>query len=253
MIIAWIVFSVLIFLLFKQPSEIQVFYNNHTKIEREVKVNYNTRERAKEKYEKTISKHELSVLKNRCMKANFVYMSEWQELLDCNDPKNYILFSEKNQKIDANKESVSINDSKYKQKLSDKKLEGLRSDFAIRVRAFMDEVSDKVFITDWFRSQEEQNELYKQWRTAPGKIVTWTTDSNHAKGLAVDIAFYWEELYPTDHNRWEAIAKVARRHWLVWGYDLWGKDKPHFQVSTYEIEQSRKKVIEAIEKYSLNM
>ncbi len=38
------------------------------------------------------------------------------------------------------------------------------------------------------RSQKEQNDLYAQGRTKPGKIVTWTTKSKHIEGRAFDIA-----------------------------------------------------------------
>lgn len=37
------------------------------------------------------------------------------------------------------------------------------------------------------RSQAEQDALYAQGRTAPGKVVTWTRDSDHLRGIAVDI------------------------------------------------------------------
>ena len=37
----------------------------------------------------------------------------------------------------------------------------------------------KIFITETYRSQARQNELYNQGRTTPGQIVTWTKKSNH--------------------------------------------------------------------------
>lgn len=39
------------------------------------------------------------------------------------------------------------------------------------------------------RTQAEQDRLYAQGRTTPGKIVTWTRTSAHLTGAAVDLAF----------------------------------------------------------------
>lgn len=102
-------------------------------------------------------------------------------------------------------------------------------------------------ITEGVRSQERQRELYAQGRTKPGKMVTWTLNSNHFKsaktgyGHAVDVA-----PYPVDWNseaKFVAIAdavKQAARELGVrieWGGDWSAKnrDLPHFQLdrSTY--------------------
>ena len=45
----------------------------------------------------------------------------------------------------------------------------------------------KVRITETYRSQERQNELYAQGRTKPGQIVTWTKNSRHKSRRAWDI------------------------------------------------------------------
>lgn len=37
------------------------------------------------------------------------------------------------------------------------------------------------------RSQAEQDALYAQGRTAPGPVVTWTRDSDHLRGVAIDL------------------------------------------------------------------
>ena len=34
-----------------------------------------------------------------------------------------------------------------------------------------------IFITETYRSQKRQNELWEQGRSKPGKIVTWTMQS----------------------------------------------------------------------------
>jgi peptidoglycan L-alanyl-D-glutamate endopeptidase CwlK len=61
-------------------------------------------------------------------------------------------------------------------------------------------------ISQGVRTQEEQNALYEQGRTKPGKIVTWTKNSKHLPqkdgyGHAIDFVCYvngkvtWDEQY----------------------------------------------------------
>lgn len=104
----------------------------------------------------------------------------------------------------------------------------LTPQFQVKVNAFLEEVWDTVFITEGWRSQERQQELYNQGRTTPWQIVTWTLDSDHTKGIAIDIAFNGSELYPSDINRWKEIAEIAKKYWMLWGYQEWWIDLPHF-------------------------
>lgn len=46
----------------------------------------------------------------------------------------------------------------------------------------------QLMVLEGLRSKERQAELYAQGRTKPGKIVTWTLNSKHISGKAVDIA-----------------------------------------------------------------
>ena len=52
-----------------------------------------------------------------------------------------------------------------------------------------------------------------------------------ASGLAIDIWFTWNELYPSDYQKWRKIADIAKKYGIDWWYDLWKWDKPHFQDS----------------------
>lgn len=45
------------------------------------------------------------------------------------------------------------------------------------------------------RTQEEQNRLYAQGRSAPGDIVTWTLNSRHIGGFAADLGAYKDGVY----------------------------------------------------------
>ncbi len=99
-----------------------------------------------------------------------------------------------------------------------------------------------VLITQTHRTDEEQQRLYDQGRTTPGKIVTNAKpgDSPHNPvkgfpGLAFDIAFRvletggvtWEEPRP---GGWEEAGRIAESLGLVWG-GRWKKfpDRPHFE------------------------
>ena len=93
-------------------------------------------------------------------------------------------------------------------------------------------------ITEYYRSPERQEELYKQGRSKPGPIVTYKRggESNHNKvpTPALDVAF----LLPDGEVSWSGLllskfarlmkAADARVHW---GGD-WSqfKDRPHFEV-----------------------
>lgn len=124
-----------------------------------------------------------------------------------------------------------------------KKLEGLHP----KLQKFFQElikISPYDFsITQGVRTAEEQNKLYQQGRTAPGKIVTncdgYKLKSNHqvksdGLGYAGDIAVLvnnkitWEEKY------YKEVANSARelmkKYNIEWGGDWKSfKDLPHFE------------------------
>lgn len=114
--------------------------------------------------------------------------------------------------------------------------------FREKVELFLEEAWDRIFITEAFRSQERQNYLYKQGREAPyldKQKVTWTLDSMHTKGLAIDIAFKWAELYPSSMYTWWEIGEIANKYGIDWGWDLWKTDKPHFQDNWKPLEDKK--------------
>lgn len=102
---------------------------------------------------------------------------------------------------------------------------------------FINEVEDKLSIklriTDALRTWNEQDELYKQGRTKPGKVVTWVKGgmSAHNYGLALDICKIdgSKAIWNMSDKEWNDIADISNKYGFSWGYDLWGKDKPHFQ------------------------
>ncbi len=106
-----------------------------------------------------------------------------------------------------------------------RKTDKLTPQFKEKVEKFLAEVNKNgqiIFLTETWRTQERQNELLKLW-------LSQVKHSNHQDGLAFDIWFFGAELYPADLNKWRAVADIAKKYNIDWGYDLWKWDKPHFQ------------------------
>lgn len=66
------------------------------------------------------------------------------------------------------------------------------------------EYGHDVGIVETVRSQERQDHLYEQGRTRPGNVVTWTRDSAHAHGDAVDV------IIDGSYNNAEGFARLQR-------------------------------------------
>jgi peptidoglycan L-alanyl-D-glutamate endopeptidase CwlK len=99
------------------------------------------------------------------------------------------------------------------------------------------------------RTFEEQNALYAQGRTKPGKIVTKARggESMHNYGLAVDIVLLvdkdkngtfesasWETNVDFDGDGvadWMEVVKIFKMYGWEWGGDWKFIDMPHFQKS----------------------
>lgn len=117
----------------------------------------------------------------------------------------------------------------------------------------------QVGIGECFRTVEEQNALYEQGRSTPGRIVTNAKgdsfSSQHQWGIAVDLfqnvkGKEWEETF------FKKIAKIAKsdKVGLGWGGD-WSsfKDTPHFYLdkwgSTTAKLKSKYKNVATFKKY----
>ncbi len=89
----------------------------------------------------------------------------------------------------------------------------------------------KVRITETYRSQRRQNELYAQGRTSPGNIVTWTKNSRHTSRRAWDICQDIKgKEYDTSEGFFDKCGAVAKRLDIVWGGSWKTPDRPHFEV-----------------------
>lgn len=104
------------------------------------------------------------------------------------------------------------------------------------------ELSEVDFgVTAGNRTQAEQDELYAQGRTKPGQKVTWTRNSRHIDGYAVDLLPYLNGKAEWDNSGklglWskinEAMQKASKELNIpiIWG-GLWQTtpDRPHFEL-----------------------
>ena len=91
------------------------------------------------------------------------------------------------------------------------------------------------------RTFAEQQALYNQGRSTPGKVVTNAQQgfSNHNYGIAVDMGVFKDGKYldgsdpSTAQNFHRFAAQIASKYGLEWGGN-WTtfKDYPHFQYNT---------------------
>lgn len=83
------------------------------------------------------------------------------------------------------------------------------------------------------RTYAEQDALYAQGRTKPGKKVTNARagHSNHNFGIAFDIGVFDGTRYVPESSSYKAIGALGRELGLTWGGDWTSiRDEPHFQL-----------------------
>lgn len=115
-------------------------------------------------------------------------------------------------------------------------------------RMLLDRCSEKkiyIRFTDTLRTYDEQNKLYEQGRTTPGKIVTNARGgySWHNYGLALDFCLLKPDLKSVKWDRqvdfngddepdWMTVVLIAKGLGFEWGGDWEGKkvDFPHLQM-----------------------
>jgi hypothetical protein len=97
-----------------------------------------------------------------------------------------------------------------------------------RVMARMEQAGHTVTITETVRSQARQDALFAQGRTAPGPVVTWTRNSRHLDGLAVDVQVDGSYDNPAAY---ELLGKIAQEEGLV---TLGPRDPGHLELRADE-------------------
>jgi peptidoglycan L-alanyl-D-glutamate endopeptidase CwlK len=123
--------------------------------------------------------------------------------------------------------------------MSSRKIEDLTPEAQVKCKVFLKVANERlkakgleVFLTCTYRSQIEQDQLYKQGRTRPGAIVTWTRRSVHTQRNAWDVAFRKAGSKGcTYEGPWELLGQVAAELGIRWGGNFKkNKDRPHFQI-----------------------
>lgn len=107
-------------------------------------------------------------------------------------------------------------------------LDRLTPEFRKKVKLWLTD-NPQIFVTESWRSYARQLWLYAAGRSRAGRVVTWTLKSKHMLGEAVDIAFHGTELYPSDWAKWRTLADSAKQYGINWSYDVFGKEKAHFE------------------------
>jgi peptidoglycan LD-endopeptidase CwlK len=146
---------------------------------------------------------------------------------------------------------------------AEKKLSGVHPVVAEKARQLIKKAYAEgipIIITQGLRTIEEQNRLYAQGRTKPGKIVTNARGgySYHNFGLAFDFCVcdvVKGNLVPNwkvDH-RWLRVGQIGKSLGLEWGGE-WKrfKDYPHFQytfgLSLAQLRSGKKPPIASVAK-----
>lgn len=127
---------------------------------------------------------------------------------------------------------------------SEKNLVGVDEALAKVVRKVAE--THDILVIEGVRTKERQAQLYSQGRTKPGPIVTWTMESKHIDGKAVDVVQLKNGTIDwNDSKAFEELGKVMLATAkelgvsIRWGYD-WnsnGKlrekgenDGPHYEL-----------------------
>lgn len=131
---------------------------------------------------------------------------------------------------------------------SENRLKNVIPELAEKVRTISQQLLDRhhfqIEVVSAFRSVEEQNKLFAQGRTAPGKIVTKARggQSWHNFGLAVDVCPFKNGLFlwNADNQTWLTIANCAKLYGLESGYFWKFQDKPHLQLTkSFSLDAAR--------------
>jgi hypothetical protein len=102
----------------------------------------------------------------------------------------------------------------------------LRARIARVAERMQREFGHEVRVVEGVRSQARQDALYAQGRTAPGPVVTWTRDSAHRDGHAVDVTIDGGYDNPEAFRR---LSRIAREEGLR---SLGPRDPGHLELSS---------------------
>jgi peptidoglycan L-alanyl-D-glutamate endopeptidase CwlK len=121
---------------------------------------------------------------------------------------------------------------------SEKILNTVRPDLQRVIRRAAELTTTPFAVVSGNRTQAQQDHLYAQGRTRPGMVITWTRNSNHIGGAAIDFSAVDKAGKPTNHlkHTWnaehykpiaETILKAGKElgigvEWPLWKKGDWG-------------------------------
>jgi nucleoid-associated protein YgaU len=125
------------------------------------------------------------------------------------------------------------------------RLAGVHPIMADRARLVVESARKKgldIFVTQGMRTIAEQNDLYAQGRTKPGKVVTWVRGggSYHNYGLAVDFAFHGGAPYSEKHD-WAGLVAAVKEAGLESGASYGDRPHANLQVPMSDVKAWHKK------------
>ncbi len=84
------------------------------------------------------------------------------------------------------------------------------------------------------RSYAEQDALYAQGRTSPGKIVTKAKAgySRHNFSVAGDLGVFKAGIYQPEHPQYDNLGPLGEKCGLKWGGRWPTPDRPHYEYPT---------------------
>lgn len=117
--------------------------------------------------------------------------------------------------------------------MASRKIEDLIPEMQELARAFQQAMADNAvefIFTCTTRTQEEQEALYAQGRTKPGRFVTWTLKSKHIEGKAFDIAIIENGKITWSESAYIVAGTIGEEIGLRWGGRFKNPDRPHFEL-----------------------
>jgi len=103
-----------------------------------------------------------------------------------------------------------------------------------RFSVCMQEAGIDYILTCTRRTQAEQDALYEQGRSRPGRIITWTRSSKHIDGKAFDIVIMenGKPDWDVSNTKWMKAGEIGRTCGLIWG-GAWARSKDycHFELA----------------------
>lgn len=127
--------------------------------------------------------------------------------------------------------------------MASRKLEDLERATEASARLFLQQAEQEgihLLVTSTYRSFEEQQALYDQGRSKPGRVVTHARpgSSYHNVRRALDVAIHHPDNGTIDWNwmaskaafpYWRRLKELAELQGFCWGGDWKNPDRPHYE------------------------